>query len=50
MLANTARDATKKATPYEPEDFHPGHQAAPPPKVGIRALKAVFIDKRSPKA
>ena len=48
LIANTQRDP-KKTRAFKPRDFDPfQHQATATPKVGVDALKAVFIEKRTP--
>jgi hypothetical protein len=46
LLANAHRDP-KKTRPFTPSDFHPHHRRKPAPaaKVGITALKSVFVDR-----
>jgi hypothetical protein len=49
FLAEPHRDRKKRSKPFKPADFDPFHhmhKSAPTPDVGIRALKAVFIDRK----
>ncbi len=48
LIANCNRDPKKRKKPFVPADFDPFRKPVKPPKVSIRVLKDVFIDKRMP--